>query len=497
MAKKKQLASLIIATAIIWAVWFPLVTSSNIRMDSDRMLFHAQDALTQYVSEGRSGFVLLLHLFGLTEWHPMLSGVLFLLFFSLSGWILCLFIHLFSGRSDRFPYALFLLIYATTPVWAFHVYFVLQIAAVGFGLLLASLLAGLDAYHHTQPQRNRLTSIFYEIIATCLLGASLTIYQGLIVFYLSACAIFLFCFLWYQGQCKPSQVVLWAFRVLAALLIYFLIGRMTQVGSSSYLMQQIQWGQAPLLQCMMNVAIQFGKMLFLIYSGSTSLYPIAFMLLFSLMFRCWKSKKYAKESFIWLLLTGIIILILPLAMSILQGSRPVPRTQFALQIAAAFIPVFFLAVTPSKQQWLRVLCILAVCLQVALNLRLWHTDNQRHQHDMAIAQTISADLRHTSADSKPLIFMGGIPFEDSTFLMEKTDVYGRSFFEWIYDPSIPGSATSSAVRLLRAVDGKNYTAYDDPALLNDAVQLAATMPAYPDDGYCLETDQYILIKLSP
>lgn len=497
MHKKKQLIGLLIATALIWAVWFPLASSSNIRMDSDRMLFHAQDALAQYISEGRSGLVTLLHLFGLTEWNPVLSGILFLLFFSLSGWILCFFIHRFTGGSGRFPYALFLLIYATAPVWAFHIYFVLQIAAVGFGMMLTALLAGLDTQHHTQAKRRLPARIAFEAITTCLLGASLTIYQGLIVYYLSACAVFLFCHLWQSARIKTNELLLWAVRVLAALVIYYLIGRLTQTGTSGYLLQQIQWGQTPLLQCILNVAIQFGKIFFLIYSGSTSLYPLALILLALLIFRRWKSAEQDTLPSPWLYFAAAGLIILPLAMSILQGSRPVPRTQFALQVVAAFIPAFYLAMMPGKRQWLRILCIIAVCLQVVLNIRLWNTDNQRHQHDLSIAQTVSADIQRTQASTKPLIFWGSISFQDNSFLMEKTDVYGRSFFEWIYDPAVPGSATTSAVRLLRAVDGQNYIACEDPALLTDAARHVPSMPAYPANGYCIETEQYILFKLSP
>ena len=80
--------------------------------------------------------------------------------------------------------------------------------------------------------------------------------------------------------------------------------------------------------------------------------------------------------------------------------------------------------------------------------------------------------------------------------MEKTDVYGRSFFEWVYDPAVPGSATPSAVRLLRAWDERNYTGAGSAALIEKAAGLADGMPAFPADGYLMETEEYILIKLS-
>jgi len=89
---KKIIYQLLAVTIIIWLVWLPLSTSGNLRMDSDRMLFHPEEALSQYVQEGRFGLVLLLNLFGLTSWNPVLSGLLFLAFFTLSLWLLCFFI---------------------------------------------------------------------------------------------------------------------------------------------------------------------------------------------------------------------------------------------------------------------------------------------------------------------------------------------------------------------------------------------------------------------
>ncbi len=93
---RKEIVRLIIITAILWIVWWPIVTSSNIRMDSDRMIHTPGIALSQYVQEGRSALVLLLRFFGLDTWHPVRSGILFLLFFSISCWLLYFTIRLYT-----------------------------------------------------------------------------------------------------------------------------------------------------------------------------------------------------------------------------------------------------------------------------------------------------------------------------------------------------------------------------------------------------------------
>lgn len=493
---KKIIYQLLAVTIIIWLVWLPLSTSGNLRMDSDRMLFHPEEALSQYVQEGRFGLVLLLNLFGLTSWNPVLSGLLFLAFFTLSIWLLCFFIFHFTKGNQKFPYALFALILGTCPTWAFHIYFVLQIAAIGFGLFLTVLLAGMDAHFHLHQKKLSWPLILYELCSLLLLSFSLSIYQGLIVYYLAAAAIFFFCHILRDHSLQLRHVLWWGIRVLLSLGFYLCTSYLIAGGTSSYLSQQIQWGQLPVLQCLMNIAIQFGKSVVFLHSACVSLYPLAIALFIVLLIHQWKEHPGQTKRNLLLLLAGMAIVLLPMAMSVLQGSRPVPRTQFGLQVAAAFLPAIFLALSPGKNIFVRALCVLVVCLQIVLNIRLIHTDNVRNQADLQTANMITTHLKDTSFSEKPLIFFGSLPFHDDSVFLEKTDVYGRSFFEWIYDENNPSSATTSAVRLLRACDDTNYQACKDASLIKQAVDLASSLPAFPQEGYILESEQYILIKLS-
>ena len=137
-----------------------------------------------------------------------------------------------------------------------------------------------------------------------------------------------------------------------------------------------------------------------------------------------------------------------------------------------------------------------IALQAALTVRLLHTDNMRNRFDSEIQERIIADLDGRGSDGKPIAFIGRLSFSDDSLLLEKRDVYGLSFFEWSDRPEQPGSATAAAVRLLRAYDGTDYQAVTQEELLYRAEELAAEIPAYPADGYILETDEMIVVKLS-
>ena len=98
--------------------------------------------------------------------------------------------------------------------------------------------------------------------------------------------------------------------------------------------------------------------------------------------------------------------------------------------------------------------------------------------------------------SVPLAFVGVRTMEGHPVLTEKADVYGRSFFEWIYSPDHPTSSTIPALRLLTAYDGRQYEGITSPEQEREAVAAAGDMPAYPSPGFVRQEPGMVIIKLS-
>ena len=132
-------------------------------------------------------------------------------------------------------------------------------------------------------------------------------------------------------------------------------------------------------------------------------------------------------------------------------------------------------------------------LQAALTLRLTHTDNVRNKVDTEAAERICDELE-TLDTSKPLAVIGTIRMEDDSLLLEKSDVYGKSFFEWLSEEDDPGITTVPAVRLIQAWSGKEY-ARCTGKLLRKAWKKSPEIPAWPSDGFVSEQEDYILIRL--
>lgn len=484
----KGVGAVILISILICALWAGLAMSGNLRFDSDRMLYSPETALKQYRSEHRPVLAALLELCQGGSWNPALNGALFILFFVLSAWILCFWLVRFTERQWKpLWYGLFVLLYGTSPVWAFQAYFTLQSGAVGFGMALAAVMAGLDVQMHTGKKKGLLPQIGWEILALAFTSVLMFIYQSLILYYAAAAVTLLLCRILRGTECRTSRMLLWIGRMVLALLAYVLLSQ----GQSAYLSGQILWGKESLSTCLTNICIEYGKILFAHHSGHFSLYLPGLILLAVLLVRRAKAGKQP----VWLWLAAAALVLLPLGMSVLQGSRPVPRTQFALQIAAAFMVVCYAGEQEGRHRFLSVLCCVVVVLQGALVLRLAHTDDRRNELDIQAAETILQEIKDEDAEGLPLLFMGSLGYHENTLLEEKTDVIGCSFFEWGYDGN-KGSSTPGAMRLLSAVTGEPQKAVNWKKAPQEALEEAKQMPCYPEKGFVRKMDGYVLIRLS-
>ena len=484
-----QAGAILLCTALLWAALLPIAASGNIRMDNDRMIRDPETALSQYITENRGGLVLLLRLFGLDRWHPVRSGVLYLLFLTLNGWLLCFLIRRLTGWKDEKLYLLFFLLYTVCPVWAYHAYFTLQLAPVGLGMLLCTGMAGTDSLLWSAKRKRPALRAAWEVFAVLLLGFCVTVYQALAVHFAAAWAALMFCFLRKTRKASLPDFMLPVIRVILAVAGALLVSGFLRGGAeTAYLNSQILWGKVPFPENCWQIIRSAGATLILANSSRFTLYPAAAVCLFLLWYRR-RKEKTGRPAFT---LVSLALLILPFTFNLALGNATVPRTQFALQLTAALLPVCFLGDSEKQHRVFRTALVTVLVIQAALIARLYHTDNIRNEMDTEAAGRICAKLEDADP-AVPVVFYGKLEIDDSSVLTEKTDVFGRSFFEWIYTEEKPDSATLSALRLLEACSGKKFTR--SPSW-DAGPEAFASLPCYPEDGFVQKTDEYILVKLS-
>ena len=497
MTKKKVLRSSLFAgaTAALWFLWIPLTTSGNLRMDSERMIHTPTVALNQYIQEGRSGLVALLRLFGLDTWHPVRSGLLFLLFITAAVWMLTAALSREAGWKGSLAPALFALLYGSSPIWAFHGYFVLQLAPVGLGVLLTTALACGDVLIMNREKPAWPTVLLWEAAAAVLLTFCLTIYQSLLVNWLSAVLILRFARLRWDETFHWRDWIRLAIRAVLCTAVSLLIARTLRGPNGAGNMdQQIRWGTLPFSWSLLRIAQEVGATLLMVQSRYFSLYTLGAAGTLLFLIRRFRQDPGKKEWNLHLALCAAAVLLLPFGLSVLLGNVTVPRSQFALQMASSFLAVFTLQESNRRRKVVSAVLIATIVIQVGLCIRLTHTDNLRAAQDRAAAERISAEMTGMD-ETKPVICTGTLRMNGSAWETEKTDVFGRTFFEWIYEEDQPWTSTDPTLRLLCAVSGKTLrTARNTPTLKN-AAERAKSMPCYPESGFVCEEDDCILIHL--
>ncbi len=496
---------IILSTIIICISYLPLCVSSNLHFDSERMLVHPEAVYEEFQRFGR--LVMLFFTRDLLKgyYHPVFHGLIFLLFQIVSVQLIAYNVDRFlsstsegvTKTTDKFSLFLGTVLYGTSPIWAFSVYFQHQESILSIGMFFSTVSACLIARIFLQEGRDvtPVQRVIMYACATFLLLMDLYIYQALITHYLAVIFLFLFVYAWKCGKQSGKFIVSILLHIICVMGLYLISKHFLVPIQDDYLGSMILWKSQPVGECLKGIAIEIGKTVLMIHSGHFSAYVFGLVWLLAIFL---KQRRKAERHPVngWAIIAGLGVISIPFAMSVFLGDRPVIRMLVALPVVAAFLIVICQNILGIDRKLFFFLGICFITIQVLLVLRLTYTDHLRNEQDMQITQDILAELEEIDTEEKPIIFIGGLPYQDASFLTEKTDVFGRSFYEWIYTPEIPDSATPSAVRILEAVGGCRLNSSYNGEQVANAIQSSADMPAYPAEGYIRETDESVVICLS-
>lgn len=361
-----------------------LVFCGNIRIDTEELINNPGSNLGWLVI-GRWSLVLFKKMLGLTVHNTVASGVLFFLFFWLGANLITFALYHFAERKERWHYWIFLLLYVTSNIWCYQIYFSLQQAEVAFAMLLLVIAAILamkacfasvlskagdwqsGGHGEKSVWRNR----FKIVLSAALLFLGLGAYQALAAYYIAVCLVLFLIMLPEMGggEKLPADDIMTmtangsetitangsgetqtnvnrdirrgvllliahfavVYIVYTAYVKYFMV-------SSDYMESQMGWGRLVFADCVKNilrtaknVLIGYGPRNFSFYGCGVLLMIAAFVVL---------RRRGRCRGLLWPVLGIIGILGVPFLMTIYMGEMLVTRSQFALPVAAAFLGMY-------------------------------------------------------------------------------------------------------------------------------------------------------------
>ncbi|MDD6057344.1 MAG: glucosyltransferase domain-containing protein [Clostridiales bacterium] len=483
-----------------------LALSDNIRIDTEELL-NAPGSTLGWLTIGRYSLVFFKGLLGLGTHSAQKSGVLFLLFFILGANFLTFLLYHFSRKNERYPYWAFLLLYCTSNIWSYQIYFSLQQAEIALAMLLlvAAAFFSMRAAFVLQGYRRLLPMAVASVFLVLGLGA----YQALATYYIAIClAVFLIIL-------DEKRNVMQLIRGIVLILVHFLISYLLYNGIAStwfmatgeYMQSQMGWGRMPIADCIKSV-LRTGRNVVLGYGPRNfSFYTAGVLLCASAIFLKWKRGGFFSKAQLMLLLLGFVgLLFSPFLMTLYMGEMLVTRSQFALPVAAAFFGMYGMKSLREELQkpWngikmAAIVCVfLTAVIQSGYNLRLAYTDGVRYRQDAALTDRLMTELKKENGGvlpDVPVLFVGyRMPEYDA--LCARTEMYGWSFYEWDYSEENPTGATHRIVGFVKAYSGISLQEGATEQMREEAVRRAADMPDFPAQGSVQKNEDFVIVRLS-
>lgn len=501
-----------------------LVFSGTIRIDTEELMNHPGSKLG-WLSIGRFGLAFLKDILGLQTHHMVWSGLLFFLFFWLGANLLTFGIYHFSGGKS-YSYWIFLLLYSTSNIWSYQVYFSVQQAEVACAMLLLVSAAFLSV--QAVFEKMGAARIWRLLVSFVLLVLGLGAYQALAVYYIAACLIFFLVGIGretgIEQEQKDGRLLLRCLGLVlffaCAYAAYAAIADAWFMAGADYMNAQSGWSRYPVTDCIKNVLRTAKNLLFAIGPRNFSFYTAAALFTAVWLVRIFAGiygRQGGRRFVLWLLaLTALLAS--PLFMTIYMGEMLVTRAQFALPLAAAFLGMYAIdglservkRETKAQEQkrtagvcvWARRLGIVFVSVvllgQCTYNLRLAYTDQVRFEDDAAKTEQLLTLLAKTNGGTlptQPIAFIGYQQAELPKWC-RRTEMYGWSFYEWDYDSKRPAGATHRIVGLIQAYTGAVLEEAVTEEQLLAAAQMAQPLSDFPADGCIAVTDELVVVRLS-
>lgn len=529
----KKYGKLLLLSMIAAIICFGfLVFCGNVRIDTEELLNHPGSKLG-WLGIGRFGLAFLKNMLGLGTHSVIKSGILFFLFFWVGANLVTFAIYHFSGKRS-YPYWIFLLLYVTSNIWSFQIYFSVQQAEVACAMLLLIVAAILSMQAFFE--KHGAARICRLLFAVAFLVIGLGAYQALAAYYIAICIIFFLVWLDHESvsadrreevveKARKRDMIFGIAGLIVsfclAYILYHIIANTWFMATAGYMEGQMGWGKYAAIDCIKNVLRTAKNLLLGVGPRNFSFYAIGLLLAAALVAIAWRETSgRKKDMFFWLRVLALIGLVAsPLLMTLYMGEMLVTRSQFALPVASAFLGMYAIdglcfgsddkAMQEQscgdgrmRNRLLTALCMFCVVatitLQCGYNLRLAYTDEARFASDAAKTDVLIEMLQEANGGAlptQPIVFVG-YQEADMPEWCRRTEMYGWSFYEWDYSMENPTGATHRIAGFARAYTGcaLNEDASDEEK--QQALKLAETLADFPADGSILVTDEVVVVRLS-
>gem|GEM_PF-1067071 len=293
---------------------------------------------------------------------------------------------------------------------------------------------------------------------------------------------------WYYFKFFLLSIILLAIAIILEYLISFILIKILGTGASGGANNAIEWGTYSLF---FTIKSLFIGLLYRYFLAGYWYFPITILVgayILSFVIALVLAIK-RKKPIILLLMFGLFLATITL--SIIKGHVTPYRTCSTFAVFVSFM-LMLVWVLMKKKHWTRavvgVLIVILILNQTRVLNGWFVNDYQRYEHDKEIALDIANTVEKDFDESKPLVFYGDIARSPQ---VKKVAVNGKPFIGW----GVSGGVVPNEHILLFLEFHGHEFALPSIEQVDAGKALAKSMPEYPNKGYILETEGFVLVNL--
>lgn len=450
---------------------------------------------------GRFGLIACKCITGLKWYNPYFAAALFLITMWLAGMCCCcLFSRLGFGKNDGVS-LIFVCLFLIFPTYADQYMFRFQ--AFEIVLAMTMIIAASAYFLHFLRTRNGLAFALAALLDVFSYG----IYQSMVN--LQICfliALYLFC-VEHSTPAERKRQFLWSIlHFVIGFIIYEVISGLFFSGAS-YLSDQVGWFSGDLAWTIRNLLAYVKHVLL----ASDVFYPVTYLVCVIAAVAALLII-FVKKIYRLPLSVGICTLLAsPFFLALVTGTPTVYRAQCMLPFVCAsmwlFLVHFISAYLPGRHVlhtvWILCGCLL-IFLQSSVLMRMFYTQDVIRDADQITAGQIMQrlDTLSDTARTKPVVFTGHLEAKGngSCYTKEQAASFlSYSLFEFAYVEGVPIEHPNyyNTGRILGYLETLGFC-YQTPTIEQtaEAEIVSADMECWPASSSILETDSFVVVKLS-
>lgn len=458
------------------------ITNFSLSIDEEWALLDGVSA--NYIRQGRWGIALLKHTLFPEGLIPFFSAAVSVVFLSCAAVLLQ---HIF--RLKGFSRYLFCLLFIAFPQFAYQMEFLMQADCVAFGML-ASVFSYMLFQRFVAKKK-----IHYFLSALCIYAFSVSCYQSIIFF---PCVIYCLDCLRAELAGTPMLRKTWwkagAYMLLSGLLYSAsssILLAASGLPSSQYTWQLLKWRTEPLERCLLKILTHYPAHFAGIHYYGEQIFVTVLIPIASIVILAFRQLQGASRLVALLLLFAACLG--TFSQLILLGWGQPPRVFLAQGLLFAGLWAMLPAQGAKARMLLGALTVYCILFAAGHVSQLFFMDSLRWESDKLLAHRLVnrvQDVAEAAPGVQTKIFIAGSYAEEMPKVANRTDVFGRSFFEW------DGGSMGRMLGFMAANGIARFAPVSAAKLSSQQRRALREMPVWPNPRSVRLCEGVVLVKLS-